>query len=70
MVAAALGTLVLWRALELYDRPWGPVLLTAECAAVMLVAIRAASLRRFAQPPAPRWLALRVQASGPSPSQK
>jgi hypothetical protein len=45
------------------------VLLTAECAAVMIVAIRAASSRRFAQP-APRWLALRVQADGPSPSQK
>jgi peptidoglycan/LPS O-acetylase OafA/YrhL len=70
MVAAALGALVLWRALELYDRPWGPVLLAAECAAVMIVAIRAASSRRFAQPPAPRWLALRVQADGPSPSQK
>ena len=70
MVAAALGALVLWRALELYDRPWGPVLLTVECAAVMLVAIRAASSRRFAQPPAPRWLALRIQADGPAPSQK
>ena len=70
MVAAALGALVLWRALELYDRPWGPVLLVAECAAVMFVAIRAASSRRFAHPPAPRWLALRVQADGPSPSQK
>jgi peptidoglycan/LPS O-acetylase OafA/YrhL len=65
MVAAALGALVLWRALELYERPWGPVLLSAECAAVMIVAIRAASSRRFAQP-APRWLALRVQADGPA----
>jgi hypothetical protein len=70
MVAAALGALVWWRALELYDRPWGPVLLTAECAAVMIVAIRAASSRRFASPPAPRWLALHVQADEPSPSQK
>ena len=70
MVAAGLATLVGWRALELYDRPWGPVLLTAECAAVMIVAIRAASSRRFAQPPAPRWLTLHVQAGGPSPSQK
>ena len=72
MVAAALGALVLWRALELYDRPWGPVLLTAECAAVMLVAIRAASSRRFAPAPAAAhaWQALRVQADGPAPSQK
>jgi len=70
MVAAALATMVLWRALELYDRPWGPVLLTAECAAVMLVAIRAASSRRFARAPAHAWLALRVQADGPSASQK
>jgi len=70
MVAAGLATLVWWRALELYDRPWGPVLLTAECAAVMIVAMRAASSRRLAQPPVPRWLAPHVQADGPSPSQK
>jgi peptidoglycan/LPS O-acetylase OafA/YrhL len=70
MVAVALATLVWWRALELHDRPWGPVLLTAECAAVMLVAIRAARSRRFAEPPAHQWLALRVQAHGPSTSQK
>jgi hypothetical protein len=70
MVAAALATLVWWRALELYHRPWGPALLTVECAVVMLVAIRAGSSRRFAEPSAHRWLALRVQAAGPSPSQK
>jgi hypothetical protein len=70
MVAAALASVVWWRALELYDRPWGPVLLTAECAAVMLIAIRAASSRRAAEPPAPPWIALRVQADGLAPSQK
>ena len=70
MVAAALATLVLWRALEMYDRPWGPVLLTAECAAVMLVALRAASSRRVARASAPAWLALRVQAHGPGATQK
>jgi len=70
MVAAALATLVLWRALEMYDRPWGPVLLTAECAAVMLVAIRAASSRRVTRASAPAWLALRVQADGPAAAQK
>ena len=70
MVMAALASIVWWRALELYDRPWGPVLLAAECAAVMLVAIRAASSRRAAAPPAPRWITLRVQADGLAPSQK
>jgi hypothetical protein len=67
-VAAALGTLVWWRALELYERPWGPVLLAAECALVMIVALRAAS-RRVAKPAHP-WLGLRVQAHGSSPTQK
>jgi hypothetical protein len=70
MVAAALATLVWWRALELYHRPWGPALLTAECALVMLGAIRAASSRHSAEPSTHPWLALRVQAAGPSPSQK
>ena len=67
-IAAAIGTLVWWRALELYERPWGPVLLAAECALVMLVALRAAS-RRVAKPAHP-WLGLRVQAHGSSPTQK
>jgi peptidoglycan/LPS O-acetylase OafA/YrhL len=42
-VAAALGSLVWWRALELYDRPWGPLLLAAECVAITVMALRAAS---------------------------
>jgi len=70
MVAAALGTLVVWRALELYDRAWGPALLAAECTAVMLVAIRAASWRRASHARAHPWVAVRVQADGPSPAQK
>lgn len=70
MVAAALATLVGWRALELYDRPWGPVLLAAECAALILVALRAASARRSVERHARPWLALRVQADGPAAAQK
>src|SRR6266571_3639632 len=70
MVAAALATLVGWRALELYDRPWGPVLLAAECAALMLVAVRAAWVRRTVDRPSRAWLAPRVQADGPAASQK
>jgi len=70
MMAAALASIVAWRALELYDRPWGPVLLAAECAALMLVAVRAASARRTVDRPSRAWLALRVQADGPAASQK
>jgi hypothetical protein len=70
MMAAALASIVAWRALELYDRPWGPVLLAAECAALMLVAVRAASARRTADRPSRAWLALRVQADGPAAAQK
>jgi peptidoglycan/LPS O-acetylase OafA/YrhL len=70
MVAAAVASIVGWRALELYDRPWGPVLLAAECAALMLVAVRAASARRFVDRHAQSWLALRVQADGPAAAQK
>jgi peptidoglycan/LPS O-acetylase OafA/YrhL len=42
-VAAALGSLVWWRALELHDRPWGPLLLAAECVIIMVMALRAAA---------------------------
>jgi len=70
MIAAALASIVWWRALELYDRPWGPVLLAAECVALMLVAVRAASARRFVDRHAQTWLALRVQADGPAAAQK
>ncbi len=70
ILAAALASIVAWRALELYDRPWGPVLLAAECAALMLVAVRAASARRLVDRHAQPWLALRVQVDGPAAAQK
>lgn len=70
MIASALASIVWWRALELDDRPWGPVLLAAECVALMLVAVRAASARRFVDRHAQSWLAQRVQAHGPAAAQK
>lgn len=60
-LAAALGSLVWWRALELYDRPWGPMLLAAECAAIMVMALRAAS---------PPHDARAFKRMDPAPSQK
>jgi len=60
-VAAALGSLVWWRALELYDRPWGPLLLAAECVAIMVMALRAAS---------PSHRASAFKRMDPAPSQK
>jgi len=39
-LAVAFGSLVWWRALELHERPWGPLLLAAECAAIIVVALR------------------------------
>jgi hypothetical protein len=60
-VAAALGSLVWWRALELYDRPWGPLLLAAECVAIMVMALRAASASHRASA---------FKRMDPAPSQK
>jgi peptidoglycan/LPS O-acetylase OafA/YrhL len=60
-VAAALGSLVWWRALEIYDRPWGPLLLAAECLAIMVMALRAAS---------PSHRASAFKRMDPAPSQK
>jgi hypothetical protein len=60
-VAAALGSLVWWRALELHDRPWGPLLLAAECVIIMVMALRAA---------APSHDAAAFKRLDPAPSQK
>jgi len=60
-IAVALGSLMWWRALALHDRPWGPLLLAAECVAIMVMALRAAS---------PSHDASAFKRMDPTPSQK